>query len=84
MSNVLTILNAKGHISTQDLGRFTAQHIGFSASGAADEYAFLSANKWLNNKATTPLLEITFGQVTFSVCRLPNHTHRCKLPTISQ
>ena len=67
MSNTLNILSAKGHISIQDLGRFSAQHLGFSASGAADEYAFLSANKYLSNHANTPLLEIVFGQITFSV-----------------
>ncbi len=67
MNNILTIQSAKGHISIQDLGRFSAQHLGFSASGAADEYAFLSANQAIGNTANTPLLEIVFGQVTFSV-----------------
>lgn len=67
MNNGLTIIRAKGHISVQDMGRFTAQHLGFSASGVADEYAFLSANKHLQNKANTPVLEVMLGQITFTV-----------------
>ena len=65
--NKLTILKQNGLLSVQDLGRFHAQHLGFSASGAADEFAFLSGNKWLGNAVNAPALEVTFGQVAFTV-----------------
>ena len=67
MSNILDIITQKGQLSVQDLGRFTAQHLGFSASGVADEYAFLSGNKILHNHQNAAALEITFGQITFKV-----------------
>ena len=40
----LEIISCNGQASIQDLGRPQAQHLGFSVSGAADEYAFLTAN----------------------------------------
>ena len=45
----------------QDLGRFAYQHIGLSPGGAADEHAFLWANRLLNNRSNSPALEICFG-----------------------
>jgi biotin-dependent carboxylase-like uncharacterized protein len=48
--NFLEIITMNGQASIQDLGRLNAQHLGFSASGAADEFAFLSANKLITNK----------------------------------
>lgn len=45
----------------QDLGRFAYQHIGLSPGGAADEHAFLWANRLLNNRPNSPALEICFG-----------------------
>lgn len=54
-------------LSVQDLGRFNAQHLGFSASGVADEHAFLSGNQILKNDKNSPALEVTFGQLTFTV-----------------
>lgn len=65
--NKLTIIKQKGLISVQDLGRFHAQHLGFSASGVADEFAFLSGNKWLGNALNAAALEVTFGQITLTV-----------------
>lgn len=45
----------------QDLGRFKYRHIGLSTGGAADEQAYLWANRLLNNPANSPALEICFG-----------------------
>lgn len=45
----------------QDLGRFNFQHIGLSTGGAADEQAYLWANRLLNNPPNSPALEICFG-----------------------
>lgn len=77
----LEILNIKGRASIQDLGRLKAQHLGFSASGAADEFAFLFANKLIaqhyntskakiakaltHSKQQWPAIEITLGQMSF-------------------
>ena len=49
MNNYLSVIKLKGQCTIQDLGRSHSQHLGFSGGGAADEYAFLSANKLLNN-----------------------------------
>ena len=51
----------------QDLGRFAYQHIGLSPGGAADEHAFLWANRLLNNRSNTPALEICFGGLQLEV-----------------
>ncbi|NQY63206.1 MAG: biotin-dependent carboxyltransferase [Alteromonadaceae bacterium] len=65
MKYFLTVLKANGLCSIQDLGRLNAQHLGFSAGGAADEHAFLAANYLLNNKKNDAALEITLGQISF-------------------
>jgi len=62
--NFLNVLKIKGQCSIQDLGRLHSQHLGFSASGAADEYAFLSANQMLGNKRNDAALEIIFGELS--------------------
>lgn len=72
----LEIMTINGRASIQDLGRLNAQHLGFSASGAADEYAFLSANKLIthhqqnfddmaNKQYRCAAIEITLGQISF-------------------
>jgi len=69
----LKVIKQKGLCSIQDLGRISSQHLGFSASGAADEYAFLFAHALLshschqnnNNHHNSAALEITLGQITF-------------------
>jgi len=61
----LTITKLNGLATFQDLGRTNAQHLGFSAGGAADEYSFLLANKLLDNKINSAAIEITLGQITF-------------------
>jgi len=43
-NNYLTVIKQNSLCSVQDLGRMSSQHLGFSAGGAADEYAFLYAN----------------------------------------
>jgi len=72
----LEIITINGRASIQDLGRLNAQHLGFSASGAADEFAFLSANKLIthhqqnvedmaNKQYRCAAIEITLGQISF-------------------
>lgn len=51
----------------QDLGRFAYQHIGLSPGGAADEHAFLWANRLLDNRPNSPALEICFGGLQIEV-----------------
>lgn len=70
LTNRLTVLKKNGLCSIQDLGRLNAQHLGFTAGGAADEYAYLAANLIANNYEKNTLniqcaaLEITLGQLT--------------------
>lgn len=45
----------------QDLGRFGYQHLGLAPGGAADEQAFLWANRLLGNSPNSPALEICLG-----------------------
>mgnify|MGYP006425007119 CR=1 FL=1 len=45
----------------QDLGRFGYQHLGLSPGGAADEQAFLWANRLVGNPPNSPTLEICLG-----------------------
>lgn len=45
----------------QDLGRFGYQHLGLTTGGAADEHAFLWANRLLNNPPNSAALEVSFG-----------------------
>ena len=75
----LEIISINGQASIQDLGRLNAQHLGFSASGAADEFAFLSANKLISEQLTAndisleqrhqqsrcAAIEVTLGQISF-------------------
>jgi len=61
--NQLTITKLNGLASIQDLGRINSQCLGFSAGGAADEYAFLAANALLNNNNDCATLEVTLGQI---------------------
>jgi len=75
-TNYLEILTLNGKASIQDLGRLNAQHLGFSVSGAADEHAYLYANKLIadhyrkitacneSTQKTCAALEITLGQIT--------------------
>ncbi len=75
-ANYLEVVALNGTASIQDLGRLNTQHLGFSVSGAADEYAYLYANKLIadyqsqtsalneNKQQTCAALEVTLGQIT--------------------
>lgn len=65
VNKCLTVIKQNGLCSIQDLGRMSSQHLGFSASGAADKYAFLFANYLLKNSQNSAALEITLGQLSF-------------------
>ena len=80
----LRVVKQNALCSIQDLGRVSSQHLGFSGSGASDEYAFLYANYLLESithtkNPTQPKnclnaqLEITLGQVTFQA------SHKCTI-----
>ena len=65
----LTISKLTGKASFQDLGRNCAQHLGFSGSGAADEYSYLLANQLIGNqlienKFSAAAIEVTLGQLS--------------------
>lgn len=45
----------------QDLGRFGYQHLGLTTGGAADEHAFLWANRLLGNHPGSAALEVCYG-----------------------
>ena len=45
----------------QDKGRFGFAHIGLTSSGVMDEYAYLWANKLLENDKNTNVLELCFS-----------------------
>lgn len=74
MNSSLTLTKLGGIISSQDLGRSHVQHLGFGASGACDEYAFLSGNHALGNALSAPALELfIFTDIAFKVnnaCRI--------------
>jgi len=82
--NFITVIKKNGLCSIQDLGRIASQHLGFSAGGAADEYAFLFANyllarndqssglvsaDTLSNTLNNAQLEITLGQISYKVAQ---------------
>lgn len=48
----------------QDLGRRGHQHLGLAPGGAADEHAFLWANRLLGNRPDSAALEIAYGGLT--------------------
>lgn len=51
----------------QDLGRFGVQHLGLASGGAADEQAFLWANRLLGNRPGAAALEICVGGLVLEV-----------------
>lgn len=63
LTNRLTIEKLNGHCAIQDQGRDHQQHLGFSGGGAADLYAFYSANKLLSNSLNCAALEVMMGQI---------------------
>lgn len=69
-THYFSVLKKNGLCTVQDLGRFSAQHLGFTAGGAADEYAYLAANFIVGNTRNDAVLEVTLGQLT-----LQSHQH---------
>lgn len=69
----LEIISMNGQASIQDLGRLNAQHLGFSGSGAADEFAFRSANKLISDEIASHKRNI---DNQYNVTRL-NQQYRC-------
>jgi biotin-dependent carboxylase-like uncharacterized protein len=65
----LKILRPSPLCTLQDLGRRGASLAGVSQSGAADEYAFCSANMLLQNPLNTPMLEIAYGNALFKATK---------------
>lgn len=63
----LTVIKPGMLTLLQDLGRFGYQHLGLTPGGAADEQAFLWANKLLGNSPNSPVLEITLGGLALKV-----------------
>ncbi|GAA0794503.1 biotin-dependent carboxyltransferase family protein [Marinobacterium sediminicola] len=57
----LRVLNPGILSLVQDLGRFGYQHLGLSTGGAADEQAYLWANRLLGNAPDAAAIEICFG-----------------------
>jgi len=63
----LEVINKPIFTTIQDMGRFSYAHIGVSASGVMDEYAYLYVNKILSNKFDINALEISFSNIIFKV-----------------
>lgn len=63
---LLQFLRINGKVTLQDLGRRGWQHLGITESGAADEVAYLWANRLLGNRPHCAALEITLGQCTLA------------------
>lgn len=61
----LEVVNKPILATIQDMGRFSYAHIGVSSSGVMDEYAYMYANKILNNNYGTNTIEISFSNVVF-------------------
>lgn len=66
-SGALTVVKPGPLTLLQDLGRFGYQHLGLSPGGAADEHAFLWANRLLDNAPNAAALEVTLGGLCLSI-----------------
>lgn len=64
MSKGLRVLSAGILTQLQDCGRFGYQHLGLTTGGATDEHAFLWANRLLDNRCDSQVLECCFGGLT--------------------
>ncbi|WP_448550782.1 5-oxoprolinase subunit B/C family protein [Thalassotalea montiporae] len=70
---LLTINKGEARVSLQDSGRKHCSQYGVSPSGAADEYALMTANQLLGNTCFEAALEILLGDVEIvfhQVCEL--------------
>ncbi|NRB39117.1 MAG: biotin-dependent carboxyltransferase family protein [Pseudomonadales bacterium] len=61
MKPVLQVLKPGLQTLFIDGGRKNHQHLGLTASGPMDEYAYRWANRLLHNSENSPCLEISFG-----------------------
>ena len=61
----LEIVNSQLLTLLQDKGRFSFTSIGVTNSGVMDEYAYLIANKMLDNVKDTNILEMSFSNNIF-------------------
>ena len=61
----LEIINSPIFATIQDKGRFSYTSIGVTNSGVMDEYAYLVANKMLENELDSNIIEIAFSNVHF-------------------
>lgn len=61
----LEIVNSQLLTLLQDKGRFSFTSIGVTNSGVMDEFAYLFANKMLDNPKDTNILEISFSNNIF-------------------
>ena len=57
--NYFNVLRSGVNTTFQDLGFKNYQHLGISTGGAVDNNLFNLANKLLDNKIDTPILEFT-------------------------
>ncbi|RXI37180.1 urea amidolyase [Malaciobacter mytili] len=57
----LEVINSPIFVTIQDKGRFSYAHIGVTASGVMDEYAYYIANMLLGNSYNENILEIAFS-----------------------
>ncbi|REL34166.1 5-oxoprolinase subunit PxpB [Thalassotalea euphylliae] len=70
---LLTVNKGAARVSLQDLGRKHCSQYGVSPSGAADEYALMTANQILGNTSFEAALEILLGDVEivfYQACEL--------------
>lgn len=65
----LHVEKAQGLAIVVDRGRLHAQSDGLSQGGAMDEYSYLWANRLLGNPSHAAMLEITLGNMQFTVTR---------------
>jgi len=57
------VVNSSIFSTIQDKGRFSYTSIGVTNSGVMDEYAYLMANKMLENNLDTNIIEISFSNL---------------------
>lgn len=65
----LEIINSPIFATIQDKGRFGFNSIGVTNSGVMDEYAYLIANKLLQNSEDENIIEIAFSNVEFKALK---------------
>lgn len=59
MTDAIEVLRPGARTAVQDLGRFGYQHLGFGASGAADQRSLVLANQLVGNDVRAAAIEAT-------------------------